>query len=180
MSKFHSAVMVGESTIRFLYEGAPSLELEASYDLVEGRLVVQSLTVRAVPLGRMLAAHFRRIPLVQAERWGRQEIARLRGAPVEDTAIWGPTRLVRTGRRGRDDLYYAQIAEQYVQIYDKTLSQPIKVLSEALCLSRSSVNHLIFTARQRGLLSPASPGKAGGYLTDKAKATLYGDTDITN
>jgi len=77
----------------------------------------------------------------------------------------------RPGRRGRPDLYYAELAKQYVDLLAES-STPTKDLAQRLNYSPSSTRDLLHQARRRGLLSSPATGLAGGELTEKAKRLL--------
>ena len=55
--------------------------------------------------------------------------------------------------------------------------RPIADLAARWHVSPESVRSYVHTARQKDLLTPAINGKAGGELTDKAKAILEGGDD---
>lgn len=73
----------------------------------------------------------------------------------------------RPGRKGRPDVFYAELAKQYVEV-STVSSTPTKDLAERLGYSPSSVRDFLHQARRRDLLSPAVKGMAGGELTNKA------------
>jgi transposase-like protein len=77
----------------------------------------------------------------------------------------------RPGRRGRPDVFYAELAKQYVDLLAEG-STPTKDLAERLGYSASSIRDLIHQARRRGLLTRASKGLAGGELTENARRLL--------
>jgi hypothetical protein len=83
----------------------------------------------------------------------------------------------RPGRAGRPDLFYARIAESYVRFVRAGSRSPVKDLAKALrsygdWYSDGTVSQLVFTARDRDLLSPSPVGRAGGDLTPKARGLL--------
>lgn len=81
--------------------------------------------------------------------------------------------VVRPGRAGRDDLFYAQIANTYLELIEEGDLRPIDTIASLEQYSRDTVAGWIKTARKRGLLS-SPPGRrvAGGDLTEKAKRIL--------
>lgn len=81
--------------------------------------------------------------------------------------------VVRPGRAGRDDLFYAQIARTYLELIEEGDLSPIDTIAVREQYSRDTVAGWIKTARKRRLLS-GPPGRrvAGGELTDKAKEAL--------
>ena len=81
----------------------------------------------------------------------------------------------RPGRRGRDDIDYAKLAQQYVNEVNSGNPKPTKTLAETHHVSPSQMSQLINTARQRNLLTPAPKGRSGGELTEHAYALLNKD-----
>jgi hypothetical protein len=83
--------------------------------------------------------------------------------------------VARPGRRGRDDVEYAVWARRYVQALDEAPRSPIKHLIDsapAKALTAGEIRWYVGEARNRGLLTAAPPGRAGGQLTDKASVLL--------
>jgi hypothetical protein len=80
----------------------------------------------------------------------------------------------RPGRSGRSELAYAQVAVAYLDKLhrDPPSAAPVQELANDLCLSPSHVRNLLYNARKRGLLTASEAGKAGGDLTDRARALL--------
>ena len=79
----------------------------------------------------------------------------------------------RPGRRGRGDLFYAELAAEYVARAETT-SNPVEELAGERNLTASQIRNLLYEARQRGLLSKGVQGRAGGQLSDEAKEILDG------
>lgn len=79
----------------------------------------------------------------------------------------------RPGRRGRDDRFYAVLVRDYSGLV-ATSPTPVKELANKLGYSASQIRNLLYTARQRGLLTASEPGKAGGDETDKCREILDG------
>jgi hypothetical protein len=77
----------------------------------------------------------------------------------------------RTGRRGRDDLFYARWASCYVDEVAKGPA-PLARLHRREHLDESTIRGFLQEARRRRLLTKAPQGKAGGKLTEKAKRLL--------
>ncbi len=84
-----------------------------------------------------------------------------------------------TGRRGRDDLYYARIAGLYVARLAAGSRRPVADLADEWGAMRgrrdtagSRISQAVHEARRRGLLTESPPGRAGGELTEKAKTIL--------
>ena len=85
----------------------------------------------------------------------------------------------RRGRRGESDPWYAQVAQRYATAV--TGSQRHRVaaaVAEEMSRELKSyytarhVKELVYEARQRGFLTPTQRGRAGGNLTDRARAVL--------
>lgn len=80
----------------------------------------------------------------------------------------------RVGRRGRDDLYYAQWAAAYVDALGRT-GRPVDDLAQRYSLSASQVRNIMYACRRRGVLTASPPGRAGGELTPYAIRLLEED-----
>jgi hypothetical protein len=76
-----------------------------------------------------------------------------------------------TKRGARDDAYYAGWAAHYVRLAGAS-SAPVSELAEKFGVTRDRVRNVLHLARQRGLLTRGTHGRAGGELTDKALAAL--------
>ena len=81
----------------------------------------------------------------------------------------------RPGSAGRGDTHYAAVAASYVALLDAGDPRPVAALADQLHLSVTTVRNLLYKARERGLLTSAGRGRAGGQLTDKAKEMLSGN-----
>lgn len=67
---------------------------------------------------------------------------------------------------------YAQAAAAYVAAIQDRSTAPVRDAARHLMLSEKTTRNYIYKARERGLLTPTSGGKAGGQLTDKARGFL--------
>jgi hypothetical protein len=67
----------------------------------------------------------------------------------------------RPGRRGHPDQHYRDIAARYDQLVAGGTRNPTACLAEQLNYSRNTVAGWVSTARKRGYLPPARPGRAG-------------------
>lgn len=76
------------------------------------------------------------------------------------------------GRRRQPDEFYAAVAAAYVQALEAGSRSPARDIADARSYSRSMVNNWIHEARRRDLLTEAPPGRAGGELTERARALL--------
>ena len=81
----------------------------------------------------------------------------------------------RPGRRGRGDVYYAQMAAAYVGMCNSGEPSPVGRLAEMVHKSKSQVRNILYAARKRDLLTDAPAGRRGGELTPKARALLEED-----
>lgn len=90
---------------------------------------------------------------------------------------WGAVVAPKPGRRGRGDLYYAEVAYRYVRALRSNPRAPIPlVLAELEAqgepTTADQLKARLRRARKRGLLTAAPPGRPGGELTDEALALL--------
>jgi hypothetical protein len=76
-----------------------------------------------------------------------------------------------TKRSARDDAFYANWAAHYVRLAGVS-SAPVAELAEKFSVTRDRVRNVLHLARQRGLLTKGTHGRAGGELTDKALDAL--------
>lgn len=76
----------------------------------------------------------------------------------------------QTGAAGRGDERYAMVAALYVAQLGGP--KPVEAVGKLLHLNTSTARNLLFEARERGLLTSIGRGRAGGELTDKARALL--------
>lgn len=76
------------------------------------------------------------------------------------------------GRRKRPDLDYARVAAAYVVALRRGSRSPVADVAAAMREQRTYVRDLLKVARDRDLLTQPSSGRAGGDLTEKAKALL--------
>jgi hypothetical protein len=98
-------------------------------------------------------------------RWAKRD-------PLTHRLTKGFAESRRPGRRGRDDVEYAAVADVYIKHVRLNSSAPVERAAEELNYSTSTVRALLNKARNRGLLTRAGPGRAGGDLTEKAKRLL--------
>lgn len=126
-----------------------------------------------VPNPRLHQVLARALPLGEIQEVARQGFLRATGGMRSAEHIadhWGRTfsDRPRPGRAGRDDLPYAEMAALYVEKQRTNAKTALKDLASEKAYSESRVRNILFTARQRELLTAAPAGKAGGELTDKA------------
>ncbi len=159
-----------------------------------GRAVVAELRLCAidrVPVGGITQEVVRRVPLgscgpyllaykssVESSGIGglRQHLAAFSAAAARaglDLDRLGSNERPRPRRAtGRDDLFYARLASDYVAVIKSGSRAPIKELAAARGEHNARVRDLVHEARKRGLLSPGSSGVRGGELLPRAKTLL--------
>lgn len=139
-------------------------------DAPEGGLTSRAL--RRVHLGRALELAYE-----QLERWLDRDQRSGRPMPSKFTreAVSAPR---RPGSKGRDDRFYVAVASLYVEALERGSRRPVVDAAQELSAKRRGVfepayvRDVLHVARQRGLLSRPPKGRAGGQLTDKARALL--------
>lgn len=109
--------------------------------------------IRQVAASRMMADVA--IPPEEARQW-RESVRPKKREPRSD---W-------------DEARYAALAREYAKLVGLGESKPTKVLGNNLGYSATTINQRVREARDLGLLTSSSPGRAGGSLTKKAKAIL--------
>jgi hypothetical protein len=80
-------------------------------------------------------------------------------------------------RRGKSNLFYAQLARDYVEYWSKGLDPISTIKTRREIESKSKARDMVREARRRELLSAISAGRPGGRLTPKAIALLESDPD---
>ncbi len=103
------------------------------------------------------------------ERLGRWLIHAARGQMTLPREVGAPE--IKTRRRRRDETELARIAGRYAELATQ-VSSPSKALAEEMHLSRDRMRKLIAEARDRGLLTEATKGRAGGTITTRAREVL--------
>ncbi len=106
----------------------------------------------------------------ELERWAREYVQRLEGSFGIPKGAAGGDRKSR-GQRGGADRRLAGVAARYVELL-ATSATPTADLAVELDRPRDSVSSDLFKARERGLLTSAGRGRAGGALTDRARQLL--------
>ena len=77
------------------------------------------------------------------------------------------------GRKGRPDLFYAQIAAVYAKALKSGSRHPVEDVATAFRLRTAHARDMIHQARRRGLLTPSTrQGRREGQLTSRARALL--------
>ena len=86
-----------------------------------------------------------------------------------------PPRERRPGRPGKSDREYAELAREYVEALESGSRRPTADVARKAhrFTDASHIRDGLHEARKRGLLTrPQTKGKAGGILTDRARALL--------
>lgn len=124
------------------------------------------------PPGGITTRMLRRYPLGRIEANARRYLAEHDELHLE-VPDWSAQAHTRPGRRGRADLFYAQIAADYVAALDSGASAPVSAVADRRHLARTTVRNMLSEARRRGLLTrPTRRGTADGSLTRKARDLL--------
>lgn len=128
---------------------------------------VTARLLRQIPLGE-LASMARRRPQVTYEREQSDMLVQELRFEREQAP--------RPGRRGRSDrYYYADLAVRYEQWIET--GRPLRVLADDVYLSEPGLRTALRTARDRGMLTEAARGRAGGQATEKARKLLEQEGD---
>jgi len=73
---------------------------------------------------------------------------------------------------GRDDLFYARLAQEYVDRVAAGSASPVKDIARGRDDKPAHIRDLLHESRERGLLSEARPGKREGHLLARGRALL--------
>jgi len=79
----------------------------------------------------------------------------------------------RSGRRGRRDIEHALLAQRYVELVDEGDRSPNRTLADEYQTSAKQISKRISQCRDKGFLTSAPAGKAGGELTPKTMNVLH-------
>lgn len=175
------------STIGMALPDHPDWWVDAVLELRDGALLVRSVRLQPygtgkrpdgtmigpTPEGGITAEVLRSIPLAKL-RNVLLEDPRLReilGAAYGSEHVAALEAARRPGRAGREDVFYAGWAAEYVDAAAGS-SRPNVLLAQRHGLEASTVREFIAEARRRKLLTTGSLGKAGGSLTPIAKRLL--------
>lgn len=83
-----------------------------------------------------------------------------------------PRRQRRRSRKGRDDVFLAQLARDYVRAVESGDTKPRITVARRWRSTPTEIRDALHQARRRGLLAGARHGKRGGILTASALALL--------
>ncbi len=78
----------------------------------------------------------------------------------------------RRGPKGWPDEDYAQLADDYVRACKSGSRSPVADMAKARGMKDTALRAAVSRARKRGLLTRQTGGRAGGQLTQRAKALL--------
>lgn len=182
----------GTGTVFFVSEERPGLWLSLTL-LLDGTETVTGFEVRqqhperpvevgistrllrSVPLGR-LAHEATRELRNRADRAADPKLWRNDSAGWEQAMLTSlalhsvPQGHTRPGRRGHPLEYYAILAVEYEKW--RQTGERFAILAKRHHMSESALRAALSTARRKGLLTNASPGRAGGIATEQAKTVL--------
>jgi hypothetical protein len=79
---------------------------------------------------------------------------------------------MRRGPKGPSDKQLAGLARAYVDLVSGDCANPNEVLAKRRKVKPQRIRDLIHAARNRGILSPATRGRRGGYLTEWGQSLL--------
>jgi hypothetical protein len=164
--------------------GHPEWKITATFVRQGDQLVVSSCTIapaaEGVPAGGLTARQLRRVTLGGLTRLVRRgAVGRIMMGMAPEAIAWtvdDDQANPRPGRAGRDDHFYAVWAARYAEQVAYS-ARPIADLAAAHGRPPARLRQYIAEARRRGLLSPTTPGRSGGQLTDKAQALLQSSQD---
>ena len=142
-----------------------NLSVSPLEDVPEGGITKRALD--RIDLGQILKAT--RAEFDRLDRAGFHMSSALRRS-LDKALVQHP----RPGRRGFPDHHYAAIAADYINRVvwgdDK-----VREFAARYHVSETRMRNMLTTARERGLLTSAPPGRVGGELTPKALDLLYGE-----
>lgn len=134
------------------------------------------LTTRA--LRDVQLGHAVQLAYTQLGRWfdrDRRHPGSVMPTSFTATAVDTPR---RPGRKGREDSFYVVAAAAYVDALEQGNRKPVVTAAQTLSetwggtYEPTYVRDLLHVARERGLLTRPPRGRAGGQLTDRARALL--------
>ena len=137
--------------------GPQELRFEPADDADPAELArgISTATIHALPLVQMTAGYARLAPEVDK--------AKAAFAGEADT------------RRGRSDVFYALVAQEYAQLAAQGERTPVAAIAKRSGKTTDAVRGWVKVARRRGYLT-GRPGKSGGQLTDQARDVLGGES----
>jgi hypothetical protein len=175
----------------------PGVIIEYHLKVKDGTPLISEIRVAAVAPENYIAE--RRIPddapvigdgitarVLRKVPVGPEVIARaLETSPIQKAIGAGPSTFQaaarneprRPGSHGRPDLYYARLAQLYVELVNAGSRSPVQNIADRLSAdgqpySRDYVRDQLVDARRRGLLTHPPRGRPGGQLTRRAVKLL--------
>lgn len=150
-------------TLRLGFEKGRPVVLEACFKSSDNRPIPQRV--------------YRKLPQTEVVREASEFIERLRRGelpfpPELEPPLLDPGSPNPGPPRTTDLASLAKLAQMYVEELERNPRSPNKALAERMGYTDSHIRNLISTARQHGLLTRATPGKAGGELTPKGREWL--------
>jgi hypothetical protein len=136
-------------------DGVPDIRVRLG-SAEDGRLHVEAVLVEGTPVS---ASHLRGVPLGRIEAHANATL-HPDAADRMATNAKIPAHLFDLSGRGRSDEFYAEVAAVYASLVSRT-HQPVAVIAETNNVARVTAHRWIKQARDRGLLPPGRPGKAG-------------------
>ncbi len=140
------------------------------------------------PPGGLSTETLRAVKLGEHRHQAERELARFAGRirrrwpdydPFGPDGVLGRHGITReavtpSGRRTRDERFYAGIAALYAEQVAAGSRRPVKAVAEAIGADPGYTRNLVEDCRKLGLLTAAKHGRAGGKLTAKARRLLRG------
>jgi hypothetical protein len=102
------------------------------------------------------------------------DLSWMRGGPALDRSLLTSRPRRPTRRAVHNDLFYADIAHEYLRLCSDGEGKPIERLARANHVEPSTARDWAHEARRRELLTKGHQGRAGGQLTKKAERLLQG------
>ena len=154
-----------------------------TFAIQAGRRVVSALTIRptsgTVPPDGISARLLRRIKVGQFAGGLHRRLAKYFGSKSADDVFdefqWKSRKRRRRNRsrhRRAADRYYAELARDYVRLWQAGDRTPTHTLARRRRMRDEQVRSHIHLARANGFLTDTTRGKAGGMITEKARGEL--------
>jgi hypothetical protein len=151
-------------------DGYPGWVFRAEVEETPTGLQIRRLVIEPtadVPAGGISTRMLQRIrtgDLLVAHRQAVKEAALYVGIPDLNVSH-------RAGRAGRDDLYYAEWAAEYVAALSRS-SRPVREMARKHGKPLQTMTNLVKKCRDKEMLTPTTQGRPGGQLTERAKELL--------
>jgi hypothetical protein len=168
------------ATGTFTVEGDGEWSITFKVEFVDGQPIPSEVTIRPLHRREAIGARsWKQFRLGELEKLVQFDVAMIMGMLPREVIPKGYKRPM-PGRRGESDLEYARRAERYVTAVREHPKSPVAWLAEHDLgenshANRQAIRRWRMTAEKRGLITPVEgAGRAGGELTDKARALLDG------